>query len=176
MHGKFLSSEDRQQLRQRRMAFASAMRWVAGILLTAVILLNLFTYVIQIVHYNGNGMSPTIRDGQTLVMLKTRDVESGDIIAFYYNNQVLVRRVICTGGSRISIQGDGTVLVNDAELEEPYLQTKSLGQCNTAFPCHVRSGYVFVMGDNREVAMDSRLTEIGNIPEARIIGKVLFVI
>ena len=78
--------------------------------------------------------------------------------------------------SQVSIQGDGTVLVDSAELEEPYLQTKSLGQCNTAFPCHVRSGYVFVMGDNREVAMDSRLTEIGTIPEARIIGKVLFVI
>lgn len=176
MHGKYISRKSQLKTRAVRTTLATVTRWMTGIALTAVILLNLFTYVIQVVRYNGNGMLPTLESGQTLVLLKTQEVSEGDIIAFYYNNQVLVRRVICEGGKLVAISDDGTVSVNSTPLEEPYLSKKSIGQFNITFPYHVRSGYVFVMGDNRETAMDSRLQEIGPVPEARIIGKVLFVI
>jgi len=140
----------------------------------AVLLLNVFTHIFQIVNYNGTGMEPELQGGQTLVIRKTQKVEKGDVIAFYYNNQILVRRVIATGGEQIEIDEQGAVSVGGKPLEEPYLKNATLGQCNIAFPYPVRTGTVFVMGDNRQEAMDSRLEEIGTVPEDRIIGKVIF--
>jgi signal peptidase I len=108
------------------------------------------------------------------VVQRTRQVQEGDMIVFYFNNQILIRRVICAGGKQIQVNQDGTVLVNMQQVEEPYVQEPSIGQCNLSFPFHVRTGCVFVMGDNRAISMDSRLEEIGPIPLDRVIGKVLF--
>lgn len=178
MSGKYLSRDAvlQTQKQQRRRANTALIisRWLVGLLTAALILVNLFTHVLQIVRYNGDGMEPNLSSGQTLVLLKTTNVSEGDIIAFYYNNQVLVRRVICLGGKQLDIETDGTVKINSAALEEPYLTEKSIGQCTISLPLHVRADTVFVMGDNRAAAMDSRLAEIGTIPEERIIGKVLF--
>lgn len=151
-------------------------RWVAALVILAVLLVNLLTHVFQVVSYSGTGMEPAIQGGQTLVLLKTQKVQEGDIIAFYYNNQVLVRRVICQGGKQLEIDPDGNVSIGGLPLEEPYVQNPTLGQCNLTFPYHVRSGSVFVMGDNRTASMDSRLEEIGTIPTDRIIGKVLWIL
>lgn len=150
------------------------LRWATVLAIVFLLLLNVFTHVLQVVTYNGTGMEPTLEGGQTLLILKTKKVHEGDIIAFYYNNQVLVRRVICTGDKQLEISEQGVVSINGAALEEPYLKDKTTGQCNIDFPYHIRNGTVFVMGDNRQESMDSRLEEIGTVPEDRIIGKVIF--
>lgn len=144
------------------------------VLVTVSLLLNLFTLVVPIVKYYGNSMSPTLQDGQILMVSKMSEIKSGDIIAFYYNNKVLVRRVVATGSQQITVDIFGTVTVNGNELTEPYIKNKTLGQCNLAFPYNIPSGTFFVMGDNREIAMDSRLEEIGTVTEDRLIGKVVF--
>lgn len=159
-----------------RNTLAFVWRWVAALVILAVLLINLFTHVFQIVNYNGIGMEPNLKGGQTLVILKTDKVREGDIIAFYYNNQVLVRRVICEGGKQLEIGQDGVVSINGKPVEESYLKDQSIGQCNLTFPYHVRTGSVFVMGDNRSASMDSRLEEIGTIPTDRIIGKVILAV
>lgn len=147
---------------------------LAAVLLAVVLLLaNLFTHVFMVVRYYGDGMDPSLSDRQLLVLLKTDKVQSGDIIAFYYNNKVLVRRVICEGGHSISLEENGTVTIDGTVLSEPYVQTSSIGQHNISFPYHVPYGHYFVMGDNRSISMDSRLSEIGTVPADRILGKVL---
>lgn len=180
MPGKFLSENAKKhmqdQQKKRKLVISTATQWTIGMVLAAIILLNLFTHILQIVRYNGEGMEPNLRSGQTLILLKTKEVSEGDIIAFYYNNQVLVRRVVSLGGKHISIEKDGTVYINSQALDEPYLESKSVGQCNTEFPYFIPSGYAFVMGDNREIAMDSRLEEIGPVPVGRIIGRVILTI
>lgn len=144
-------------------------------LVVAILLLNVFTYVLHIARYYGDSMEPSLHSGQTLVIYRTGKVSAGDVIAFYYNNKLLVRRVICMGGSQITVEKDGSVLIDEQLLDEPYLAEKSIGQCDLTFPYYVQPGNVFVMGDARAVSMDSRLTEIGTIPTGRILGKVLFV-
>lgn len=148
-------------------------KWLVAAVLLAVLLLNIFTHIFQIVRYNGTGMEPAIKGGQTLMIQRTQKVAAGDVIAFYYNNQILVRRVIATGGNQIEIDAYGAVTVGGIPLQEPYVENHTLGQCNITFPYQVRTGTVFVMGDNRLEAMDSRLEEIGTVPEDRIIGKVI---
>lgn len=150
-----------------------ALRLAAVLLVVVLLLANLFTHVFMVVRYYGDGMEPSLSDRQLLVLLKTDKVQSGDIIAFYYNNKVLVRRVICEGGHSISLESDGIVTIDGVVLEEPYIQEPSIGQHNISLPYHVPYGHYFVMGDNRSISMDSRLSEIGTVPADRILGRVL---
>lgn len=154
--------------------FRNTLKIVIIVIVTASLLMNLFTLIMPVVKYYGTGMSPTLEDGQILIVSKMAEVESGDIIAFYYNNKVLVRRAIAVGNDQISIDIFGAVTVNGKELDEPYIDSKTLGQCNIDFPYNVPSGTFFVMGDNRETSMDSRLAEIGVVTDDRLIGKVVF--
>ncbi len=154
--------------------FKQTLKIVVIIIITVSLLLNLFTFIMPVVKYYGNSMSPTLKDGQILIVNKMAEIKSGDIIAFYYNNKVIVRRVIATGNSQISIDVFGTVSVDGKNLDEPYLDNKTLGQCNLDFPYNVPAKSYFVLGDNRDIAMDSRLEEIGVVTSDRLIGKVVF--
>lgn len=144
------------------------------VLAAAIVLLNLFTYQFALVRYYGDGMEPTLQNRELLLLRRTSRVEEGDIVAFYYNNKLLVRRVVAVGGTQVTVENDGTVVVNGAALDEPYVAEKSAGQRSQEFPCFVPPDSYFVMGDNRAEAMDSRLKEIGTVPVDRILGKVLF--
>lgn len=145
-----------------------------AVLAAAIVLLNLFTYQFAVVRYYGDGMAPALENGQLLLLRRTSRARQGDVIAFYYNNRLLVRRVVAAGGTQVSVDSDGVVTVNGAALEELYLTERSAGQCSQEFPCFVPPDSFFVMGDNRTEAMDSRLKEIGTVPADRILGKVLF--
>jgi len=161
-------------------SYGKTMALIAGgALVLILVLINLFSFTFSVVQYYGDGMEPSLQNSQILLIRKSDGnarVEEGDIVAFYYNNNVLVRRVICTGGSVLSIDDAGAVTVDGKLLEESYVSSASVGQCNISFPYNVPVGQYFVMGDNRAVAMDSRLSEIGTISRDRILGKVILVI
>lgn len=174
MSQKIMQREDKKTRVFQKAVFKTTAKIVIIVLLTASVLINLFTFVTPVVEYCGSSMSPTLEDGQILVVSKVSDIEVGDIVAFYYNNKVLVRRVIATGSQQVSVDVFGTVTVNGEELDEDYIDNKTLGQCNLDFPYTVPVNTLFVLGDNRAVAMDSRLEEIGTVSEDRLIGKVVF--
>lgn len=162
--------------KERTMPASNKKGWVGrsiGLLVVLLLLLNVLTRVISVVRYYGDGMAPTLESGQLLVIDRLGDVSEGDVIAFYYNNRVLVRRVIGTGGKTLSISENGTVSLNGETLEEPYVAERSRGQCDISFPYSIPYDHVFVMGDARSVSMDSRLRAIGTIPTENIIGKVI---
>lgn len=152
----------------------NTMKIFFALILVVSLLMNLFTFVIPVVKYYGTSMSPTLKDGQILIVNKMAGIKNGDVVAFYYNNQVLVRRVIASGNEQITVDVFGTVHINGEEMKEPYIENKTLGQSNIDFPYNVPTNTYFVMGDNRDVAMDSRLSEIGVVSEDRLIGKVIF--
>ncbi len=154
--------------------FKRTLKIVLIVIVTVSLLLNLFTFIMPVVKYYGDSMDPTLKDGQILIVNKMAEVKSGDIIAFYYNNKIIVRRAVVTGNSQVSIDVFGTVSVNGKKLNEPYVKNKTLGQSNLDFPYNVPTNSYFVLGDNRDVAMDSRLSEIGVVTEDRLLGKVVF--
>lgn len=136
----------------------------------AILIATLWMPVLQI---TGTSMDPTLVDGQFVVALKNSDFEIGDITAFYYNNKILIKRVIASQGDWVDIDMDGNVFVNGIQLEEPYLQEKSLGECNIDLPYQVPDGRVFVMGDDRAISLDSRTTAVGCISKEQILGQVV---
>ena len=154
--------------------FKKTWKIVLIVIVVSSLLLNVFTYVVPVVKYYGDSMSPLLSDGQILLVNRMGDVQCGDVIAFYYNNKVIVRRVVAAGNDQVNIDVFGTVSVNGRVLDEPYITNKTLGQCNLTFPYSVPANAYFVLGDNRETAMDSRLEEIGTVTEDRLLGKVVF--
>ena len=137
----------------------------------AVLTATLWLPVLQIY---GNSMTPTLQDGEIIFTVKTSKFEPGDVIAFYYNNKILVKRVICGPADWVNMDEDGTVYVNGTELDEPYLVDKALGDCNIELPYQVPDGKVFVMGDHRSTSVDSRNTAVGCVAQEQIVGKIIF--
>lgn len=137
----------------------------------AVLVATLWLPVLQIY---GSSMTPTLKDGQIIISVKTAQFEPGDIVAFYYNNKILVKRVIAKQGDWIDIKEDGTVYVNDVLLNEPYVEELALGETNIELPYQVPDGRLFVMGDHRSTSVDSRNTAMGCVAEEQIVGKIVF--
>ena len=119
-------------------------------------------------------MTPTLSEGNIVATVKTTEFQPGDVIAFYYNNKLLVKRVIAGPGYWVDLADDGTVYVNGKELEEPYLEEKALGETNIDYPYKVPEDRWFVMGDHRSVSLDSRTKAIGPIAEEQIVGKLIW--
>jgi len=137
----------------------------------AVLVATLWLPVLQIF---GASMTPTLEEGQIVVSVKARNMEPGDIIAFYYGNKVLVKRYIAGPGSWVDIREDGTVLVDDVVLDEPYLKEKDLGLCDIQLPYQVPDGKIFLLGDQRKTSVDSRNSAVGCIASDEIVGKIVY--
>lgn len=158
-----------------RLRYHSVLRSTIYTLITvsaiAILVATLWLPVLQIY---GNSMTPTLMDGDILFTVKTADLEQGDIVAFYYNNKILVKRVIAGAGDWVDIDLDGNVFVNSVELDEPYLSDRAYGDCNIELPYQVPDGRIFVMGDHRSTSVDSRNTSVGCVAQEQIVGKIVF--
>lgn len=138
---------------------------------TAVLISNLLLPILRIY---GSSMTPTLVNGNIVAAVRNGTYQRGDIIAFYYNNKILVKRVIGMPGEWVDMDESGNVAIDGEPLEEPYLTEKALGECDIELPYQVPEGRYFVMGDHRSVSSDSRSSQVGCVSEEQIVGKLLF--
>lgn len=145
-----------------------------SLLVVAAISVLIATLFLPVLEIYGSSMSPTLENGEIVVSVKTDSLNKGDICCFYYNNQILVKRVIGTAGDVIMIEKDGTVIVNDEVLDEPYIKEKTEDESDIQYPYTVPERSLFVLGDNRGTSVDSRNALIGCIDVDEIVGKIVF--
>lgn len=144
-----------------------------------IVVFLIFTFVFRAVGVDGDSMYPTLKDGDWVAVSGvTSNIESGDIIVStqpWERNVPIVKRVIAVGGDTVYIDfNDNAVYVNGEKLDEPYIAELTRVSYDVQFPITVDEGKLFVMGDNRNVSLDSRSSKIGLIDERYVLGKVFF--
>ena len=171
--------EELHRVRYRK-RYRSVLRSTVYTLITvAAIAVLVATLLLPVLQIYGSSMTPTLTDGNIVLTVKTTEFETGDVVAFYYNNKILVKRVIAQAGDWVDITPEGDVYVGKSTgemvlLEEPYLMEKAMGDCNIELPYQVPESRVFVMGDHRSVSVDSRNTAVGCVAEEQLVGKLVF--
>ena len=122
----------------------------------------------------GKSMKGMLDSGDVVLTVKSNHFRTGDIVAFYYNNNILAKRVIAESGDWVNITKDGTVYVNSKKIKEPYIELKSYGETNIKFPYQVTENRIFVLGENRSVSIDPRNTSVGTVSDEQLVGKLIF--
>lgn len=165
---------ERRRLRYKRRYNRTLRSTVAILIVVAALAVLAATLWMPVLRVYGSSMAPTLHNGEILVSVKTKDFSSGDIIAFYHGNKLLIKRYIAGPSDYVNVDEDGNVSVNGTLLDEPYLAEKAYGEADIEFPYQVPDQRYFVMGDNRSVSIDSRSSIVGCIAEDQIVGKVIF--
>ena len=166
--------EDALSQEERRKRFRSILRSTVFVLTTvAAVSILLATLLFPVMRIYGSSMMPTLEDDEIVVAVKIKEFSTGDLVAFYYNNKLLIKRVIGKPGDWINITEDGTVYVNGSPLDEPYVSEKSFGTCDLELPYQVPADQFFVMGDHRSTSIDSRSSVVGCVSKDQIVGRIL---
>lgn len=165
---------ERRRLRYKRRYNRTLRSTVAILIVVAALAVLAATLWMPVLRVYGSSMAPTLHNGEILVSVKTKDFSSGDIIAFYHGNKLLIKRYIAGSADYVNIDESGDVSVNGTLLDEPYLAEKAYGEADIEFPYQVPDQRYFVMGDNRSVSIDSRSSIVGCIAGDQIVGKVVF--
>lgn len=147
---------------------------VYALIVVAAVSVLIATIWMPVLQIYGTSMKPTLEEGDIVVSLKGSDFESGDLIAFYFGNKILVKRCIAGPGQWVDIDEEGFVYVDGKLIDEPYLKEKALGDCNIKLPYQVPASRYFCMGDHRSTSVDSRNSAVGCVSEEQIVGKIVF--
>jgi signal peptidase I len=146
---------------------------IASLIVVAAIAILVATIWLPVLQIYGSSMTPTLQDGEIVVAVKNSNFETGDLVAFYIGNKILIKRCIAVAGDYVNIDRDGNVYVNGELLDEPYLTEKALGECDLTFPYQVPESRYFMLGDDRAISVDSRSTSVGCIAEEQVVGKIV---
>jgi signal peptidase I len=164
--------EELKRVRYKQKYKAVLTSTIASLIVVAAIAILIATIWLPVLQIYGSSMTPTLQDGEIVVAIKNSDFETGDLVAFYLGNKILIKRCIAVAGDYVNIDKEGNVYVNGELIDEPYLSEKALGECDITFPYQVPESRFFMLGDDRATSVDSRSTAVGCVAEEQIVGRI----
>lgn len=166
--------KERKRIRRKKYYKSALKRTVSVLVVVAAVAVLIATLFLPILQISGDSMSPTLKNDEIVVLYKTKSPERGDVIGFYYQGKILLKRVIALPEETVVIDENGRVHINGKILEESYVSEFDLGDCDIEFPYTVPAEEFFVLGDKRANSVDSRSAAIGTVSRDEIIGEVFF--
>lgn len=163
-----------KRVKQQQRFIKTLRSTVATLIVVAASVVLLSSLLLPILRIYGSSMTPTLINGDIVAAVRNGLYDRGDVIAFYYNNKILVKRIVGLPGEWIDIDENGNVSVDGEPLEETYLEEKAFGECDIELPYQVPDGRYFVLGDPRSISSDSRNSAIGCVSEEQIVGELIF--
>lgn len=164
-------AKERERLQYKKKYNRTLRSTIYALLVVAALAVLVATIFLPVLQVSGTSMEPTLADGDIILLLKSESFTTGDICGLYWQNKLLLKRVIGGPGDIIDIDAAGNVTINGQELDEPYLTDKALGECDITLPYQVPENRYFVMGDHRSTSVDSRSSVIGCIEKEQIVGR-----
>src|SRR3954447_1026388 len=149
--------------------------------------LLLRTFVVQQFAVDGQSMFGTLHSGDRVIVNKLsydfHDPRHGDIVVLEdpngsFQERDLIKRVVGLPGETVEYKGC-QLFIDGQRVSEPYLDPAvvSADRCGISqVPVEVAAGHVFVMGDNRDASLDSRIESIGQIPFDHLIGRAVVIV
>jgi signal peptidase I len=156
--------------------------WLRHILIAVLIGLLLVVFVVQRNEVIGSSMEPTLHTGDELIVEKVSKlvgaIRYGNIVTIdaqdlpgHVGEKNIIKRVVGLGGDTIEIR-EGKVFRNGTALVEPYVHGLATMEGNPAYSkVTLAANEIYVLGDNREVSLDSR--RFGPVSRSRLIGRVI---
>lgn len=145
-----------------------------------IIAFFIIKYIGQRTEVVGSSMEPTLIDAENLIVDKLtyrfKDPERYDIIIFPYRDssgRYYIKRVIGLPGETIYINERGDVFIDGVKLEEDYIKEKATNAGLASVPLELGENEYFVLGDNRNNSVDSRVPEVGLVTKDEIIGRAI---
>ena len=166
-------SKELRRIRYRKDYRKMLANTVSSLIVVAAVAVLISMLFLPVLRVTGTSMTPTMMNDELVICSKRSNFKSGDVVAFYFNNKILLKRVIGTAGDVIDVTEDGFVYVNGEMLDEPYVSEHAFGECDIELPYQVPENRIFVMGDHRATSIDSRSSTIGCIADEYIIGRVI---
>ena len=158
-------TEELKRIRYRK-GFRKMLRsTISSLLVVAAVAVLISMLFLPVLRVTGTSMTPTLTNDELVICGKRSNFKSGDVVAFYFNNKILLKRVI-------GVAGD-VIYVNGTALEEPYVNELAFGECDLELPYQVPESRIFVMGDHRATSVDSRSSVVGCIAEEYVVGRVI---
>ncbi len=164
---------EKERIEHRKKHFRIIFNIIYILIVIAAIASLVATLMLPVLQVSGKSMEPSLDDDDIVVLYKTNKFKTGDICGFYWQNKLLLKRVIAGPLDIVEIDDEGNVKVNGKVIDEPYVNEKALGESNITYPFQVPEDKYFVLGDNRAVSIDSRNTVIGCVDKDQIAGKVM---
>ncbi len=170
--------EDRREQRRERKEIRRGhgkgfLRFLLILILLIAILIAAVVLIFPAFVVYGNSMAPALHEGDLVLAASDPFPGIGDLIAFRSGERVLIKRVIGCPGDSVEVQSDGSVLVNEERLSEPWALLTGDAAGELDYPVIIPEGGYFVLGDNRGSSVDSRYRVLGIVDESQLIGRLV---